>query len=38
MTAMELIQDTPVAPWNDYAESVYENLIQEGEHKILIKV
>ena len=33
-----LIQNTPVAPWEDYAESVYEDLVQEGENKIFIKV
>ena len=32
-----LIQDTPVAPWEDYAEGVYEDLVQEGEYKIFIK-
>jgi mannose-1-phosphate guanylyltransferase len=33
-----IIQDTPVSPWDDYAEGVYEDLIQEGEYKIFIKV
>jgi hypothetical protein len=32
-----LIQDTPVAPWDDYAEAVYEDLVQEGEYKLFIK-
>ena len=32
-----IIQDSPVAPWNDYAEEVYEDLIQNGEYKMFIK-
>ena len=32
-----LIQDSPVAPWDDYAEGVYEDLVQEGEYKLFIK-
>ncbi len=32
-----IIQDTPVAPWEDYAEGVYEDLVQEGECKLFIK-
>ena len=33
-----IIQDTPVAPWEDYAEGVFENLEQEGEYKVFINV
>lgn len=32
-----LIQDTPVAPREDYAEEVYGDLIQNGEYKIFMK-
>jgi hypothetical protein len=32
-----LIQDTPVASWEDYAEGVYEDLVQEGEYKLFIE-
>lgn len=32
-----LIQDTPAAPWDSYAEGVYEDLVQEGEYKLFIK-
>jgi hypothetical protein len=32
-----IIQDTPVSPWNDYAELVYEDLIVEKEYKLFIK-
>ena len=33
-----IIKDTPVAPWEDYAEGVFENLEQEGEYKVFINV
>ena len=32
-----IIQDTPVAPWEDYAESVWEDLIREDEYKVFIE-
>lgn len=32
-----LIQDTPVAPMEDYAEGVFEDLEQEGECRVFIK-
>ena len=32
-----LISETPVAPWVDYAEEVYDDLTVEGECKIFIK-
>lgn len=32
-----LIQDTPMASWDDYAEGVFEDLMQEGECKVFIK-
>ena len=32
-----IIQDTPVAPWEDYAESVWEDLGREDEFKVFIK-
>lgn len=35
--SLGLIQDTPVAPWDDYAESVFEDLENEGECRIFIK-
>ena len=31
-----LIQDTPVAPWEDYAEEVFEDLGNGGEWKVFI--
>ena len=31
-----IIQDTPVAPWEDYAEGVFEDLTREGEYKVFI--
>ena len=33
-----IIQDTPVAPWEDYAEGVFENLEPGGECKVFINV
>ena len=32
-----IIQDTPVAPWDDYAEGVYDDLTMNGEFKIFIE-
>ena len=32
-----IIQDTPAAPWDDYAEGVYEDLVQGGEYKLFIE-
>ena len=32
-----IIQDTPVAPWEDYAELAYEDLTGEDEYKVFIK-
>ena len=32
-----IIQDTPVAPWEDYAEGVYEDLTMNDEYKIFIE-
>ena len=32
-----VIQDTPVAPWEDYAESVWEDLVREDEFKVFIE-
>ena len=32
-----IIQDTPVAPWEDYAEGVWEDLIREDEYKVFIE-
>jgi len=37
MGSFGLIQDTPVALWDDYAESVFEDLEHEGECKVFIK-
>lgn len=31
-----IIQDTPVAPWEDYAEGVWDDLVREGEYKVFI--
>ena len=33
-----IIQDSPVAPWEDYAEGVYEDLTMNDEYKIFIEV
>ena len=33
-----IIQDSPVAPWEDYAEGVYEDLTMNDEYKLFIKV
>lgn len=35
--ATGVIQDTPVAPWEDYAEGVYEDLNCDGECELFIK-
>lgn len=32
-----LIQDTPVAPWEDYAEGVFEDLVRDGDYKVFIE-
>lgn len=32
-----IIQDTPVAPWEDYAEAVYEDLTRDDEFKVFIE-
>ena len=32
-----IIQDTPVAPWEDYAEGVWEDLVREGEFNVFIE-
>jgi hypothetical protein len=32
-----IIQDSPVAPWDDYAESVYEDLTMNDEYKLFIE-
>ena len=32
-----IIQDTPVSPWEGYAEEVYDDLIQNGEYRMFIK-
>jgi hypothetical protein len=32
-----IIQDTPVSPWEDYAEIVYDDLIMNGEYKMFIE-
>ena len=32
-----IIQDSPVAPWEDYAEGVYEDLTMNDEYKIFIE-
>ena len=32
-----IIQDTPVAPLEDYAECVFEGLIREGDYKVCIE-
>ena len=32
-----IIQDSPVAPWDDYAEGVYEDLTTNDEYKVFIE-
>ena len=32
-----IIQDTPVALWDDYAEEVYDDLTMNDEYKVFIK-
>ncbi len=32
-----IIQDTPVAPWEDYAEGVFEDLVRDGDYKVFIE-
>ena len=34
---IEIIQDTPVAPWEDYAEEVFEDLTVNDEFKVYIE-
>ena len=34
---VDVIQSTPVAPWEDYAGLVFENLEYEGECKVYLK-
>ena len=35
--AAGIIQDTPVAPWEDYAEGVFEDFMMDGEFKVFIE-
>jgi hypothetical protein len=37
MCQIGIIQDSPVAPWDDYAESVYEDLTMSDEYKLFIE-
>ena len=37
MCQVGIIQDSPVAPWEDYAEGVYEDLTMNGEYKVFIE-
>ena len=32
-----IIQDSPVAPWEDYAEGVFEDLVRDGDYKVFIE-
>ena len=32
-----IIQDSPVAPWDDYAEGVYDDLTMNDEYKLFIE-
>jgi hypothetical protein len=32
-----IIQDSPIAPWDDYAEGVYEDLTMNDEYKLFIE-
>ena len=32
-----IIQDTPVSPWDDYAQLVYEDLTINNEYQLFIK-
>lgn len=32
-----IIQDTPVAPWEDYVEGVYNDMTVEGEYRMFIE-
>lgn len=32
-----IIQDTPVAPWEDYAEGVFDDLVRNDEFKVYIE-
>lgn len=35
--AVGIIQDTPAAPFEDYAESVFDDLLREGECELFVK-
>jgi hypothetical protein len=37
MCQVGIIQDSPVAPWDDYAEGVYEDFTMKDEYKMFIK-
>jgi hypothetical protein len=37
MCQVGIIQDSPVAPWDDYAEGVYEDLTMNDEYKVFIE-
>ena len=32
-----IIQDTPVAPWEDYAEGVFEDLTMNDEYRVFVE-
>lgn len=34
---VNIIQDTPVSPWVDYAELVFEDLNYDGEYRLFIE-
>jgi hypothetical protein len=34
---MKRYLNTPVAPWEDYAEGVYEDFMMNGEYKLFIE-
>ena len=38
MCQVGIIQDSPVAPWDDYAEGVYEDFTMNDEYKLFIEV
>ena len=37
MCQVGIIQDSPVAPWDDYAEGVYEDFTMNDEYKLFIE-
>ena len=37
MCQVGIIQDSPVAPWDDYAERVYEDFTMNDEYKLFIE-